>query len=468
MCIKRQICRLLFVHVIISSGSFCLAQSLPVKSDVAAKMVLVDDYWINGHNTDALIGNQDWARAAYFVGNMAMYYTNNDQKYLTYARSWANKWKWTLVGGNTNRLADAQCCGQTYIELYNIDTTGSNLTNITTNIDYMVNSTKKDDWWWCDALFMAMPVFTKIGSLYNNSSYFNKLYDLYSDCKTRRKLYDTTAHLWYRDGNFVYPNHPTPNGKKCFWSRGNGWAFAAHARTLQLLPTSDPHYNEYLATFKKMASALKDVQRSDGFWNVSLYDPQDFPGPETSGTSFFTYGLAWGINNGFLDKVTYETVVAKAWNGLTSIAVHSDGFLGYVQGVGSAPSSSQLVTYNHTADFGVGAFLLAGSEVYKLAGTTGVAQTSETPTDYTLNQNYPNPFNPSTVISYHLPAVSQVQIKVFDLLGREVVTLVNEIQQPGIHEAIFNAQNLSLTSGIYFYTMNTGKFVQTKKMILIK
>ncbi|HKJ41456.1 MAG TPA: glycoside hydrolase family 88 protein, partial [Sunxiuqinia sp.] len=159
----------------------------------------------------------------------------------------------------------------------------------------------------------------------------------------------------------------TPNGLKSYWARGNGWVFAAHVRVLQSLPKNDPHRQEYIETFQKMAAALKDRQREDGFWNVSLDDPNDHGGPETSGTSFFTYGIAWGINNAILDSATYMPVVQKAWAGLTSIAIHEDGFLGYVQGVGSNPSSSQPVTEWSTADFGVGAFLLAGNEVGKLA-----------------------------------------------------------------------------------------------------
>jgi rhamnogalacturonyl hydrolase YesR len=136
---------------------------------------------------------------------------------------------------------------------------------------------------------------------------------------------------------------------------------------LQELPANDPHRHEYLVTFQNMAAALKKVQRPDGFWNVSLADPNDFAGPEASGTAFFTYGMAWGINNGYLDGATYRPVVAKAWNGMVTAAVHPDGFLGYIQGVGREPASSQPVTYDTTSDFGVGAFLLAGSELSKLS-----------------------------------------------------------------------------------------------------
>jgi unsaturated rhamnogalacturonyl hydrolase len=345
------------------------AQTLPTKDQVYAKMKLINDYWINTHSDP---GNNQWQRAAYMVGNMSMYSLQKEQKYYDYALDWSIQNNWALNGGATTRHADNQGAGSTYIDLYKIAPADYKIQDITTSISGMVNSTKVDDWWWIDAQFMAMPQFTKLGLHYNDTRYFDKMYALYYDCKTRRGLYDTTANLWYRDGAFVYPQFTTPNGKKSFWSRGNGWVFAAHARVLDILPTSDPHYQEYLTTFKNMAAALKSVQRTDGFWNVSLYDPQDYPGPETSGTGFFTFGLAWGINKGHLDRATYEPVVAKAWNGIMTTAVKSDGFVGYIQGVGKEPASSQPVTSTSNFDFGVGAVLLAGSEVYKLAASTVV------------------------------------------------------------------------------------------------
>jgi rhamnogalacturonyl hydrolase YesR len=118
-----------------------------------------------------------------------------------------------------------------------------------------------------------------------------------------------------------------------------------------------------------MSKALKACQRSDGFWNVSLHDENHFGGKETSGTSLFVYGMAWGIRNGLLDRKEYLPVVLKAWNALVTEAVHEDGRLGYVQGTGKEPKDGQPVTFDHMPDFddyGVGCFLLAGTEVYKL------------------------------------------------------------------------------------------------------
>jgi rhamnogalacturonyl hydrolase YesR len=164
------------------------------------------------------------------------------------------------------------------------------------------------------------------------------------------------------------PPYKEPNGKNCYWSRGNGWVVAALVRVLDVLPKSDSHYNEYLDDYKKMMNAIVPLQRNDGSWNVSLMDSTHFGGKELTGTALFTYGMAWGINHGILDRKKFLPVTIKAWNALTS-CVHDNGFLGYVQGTGKEPKDSQPVGYDHVPDFedfGLGCFLLAASEVYKL------------------------------------------------------------------------------------------------------
>lgn len=341
------------------------AQTLPTKSDIISTMRLVDEHWMARNTTP---GNNQWARAAYFTGHLDFYKIYPKQQYLDYALLWANNNNWSLNGGTGTRNADNQICGQIYIDLYEMDNKqdSDRIAAIKTSIDNMVNSTKQDDWWWVDALYMAMPVFTRLGVLYDDEAYFTKMYEIYLNTKVTRSLYNTNEHLWYRDESFDPPYY-TPGGEDSYWSRGNGWVIAAHVRVLQQLPVDHPNRAEYIETFQQMAAALLPRQREDGFWNVSLDDPADFGGPETSGTSFFTYSLAWGINNGLLDSLTYAPAVIKAWNGLTNIAVQPTGFLGYVQGVGTNPSSSQPVTVGTTADFGVGAFLLAGTEVLKMA-----------------------------------------------------------------------------------------------------
>jgi rhamnogalacturonyl hydrolase YesR len=234
-----------------------------------------------------------------------------------------------------------------------------------------VKSEQNDDWWWIDAFQMAMPVFTRLGVLYNDNAYFDKMYDLYSYTKHKHGgngLYNQADKLWWRDKDFVAP-YKEPNGEDCYWSRGNGWVVAALARTLEMLPKSDPHYNEYLQDYKDLMAALLPVQRSDGFWNVSLHDPNHFGGKETTGTALFVYGMAWGINHGILDKATYLQPLTRGWNAMAKESVHPNGFLGYVQGTGKEPKDGQPVSYTSKPDFedyGLGCFLLAGTEVYKL------------------------------------------------------------------------------------------------------
>ena len=358
---KQFFATCILIFVIINGA----AQQLPTKSEVVSKMKLANDYWISQNSNP---GNNQWARAVYFTGNMDFYKAYPKEAYLQYANLWANNNNWSLNGGTATRNADNQTCGQVYIDLYNLDLTKqqNKISPIKSSIDNMVISTKSDDWWWVDALYMAMPVFTRLGVLYNDSTYFNKMYDIYYNNKTTRGLYNTTENLWYRDETFD-PPYVTKNGQDSYWARGNGWVIAAHVRVLQLLPVTNSHRNEYIETFQKMAEALKIRQRTDGFWNTSLDDQAEFDGPETSGTAFFTYGIAWGINNHLLDSATYTPVVLKAWEGLTTLALQPNGFLGYTQGVGASPA---LASAGTTQDFGVGAFLLAGTEIMKLSSGT--------------------------------------------------------------------------------------------------
>lgn len=277
-----------------------------------------------------------------------------------------------MRSGITTRNPDNQCCGQVYLEMYDIEPQEERLTNVTACISNVLNDTRVDDWSWVDTLHMAMPVYAKLGVLYENSAYFDKMYELYEFSKNQHGdagLYSRDDHLWWRDADFD-PPYTEPNGEDCYWSRGNGWVFAALARTLDVLPTSDPHRDEYIQDFRGMAAALKIIQRDDGFWNVSLHDPDHFGGPETSGTAFFVYGLAWGLNSGLLSVDEYESAMLKGWHAIADSALHDNGFLGYMQGTGKEPSAGQPVTYDSIPDFedfGLGAFLLAGSELYKRA-----------------------------------------------------------------------------------------------------
>jgi rhamnogalacturonyl hydrolase YesR len=350
---------------------------LPPRPDICAAVRKVNDRWIAA-NPDP--GNNQWARATYFSGNMAAYRMTEESRYLDYTRQWAAQWAYGLNHGVTTRNADDQCAGQVYYDLYDVSHDATHVADVNESLRLMVYGAqggKNDDWWWVDALHMAMPVFVRAGGFLADDAYLRKLWKLYYDTKYVRKLYDYTYELWYRDGRFTGSNAiKSPNGKPVFWSRGNGWALAAHAKTLSLLNPTERRIHQvvggddwrpYRFNITGMARALKAAQRADGFWNTNLADPDHYGGPESSGTALFVFGLAHGIRNHIIDSATYLPVVARAWNGLVGTAVRADGLLGYVQDVGDRPAPT---TAGETHDFGVGAFLLAAAEVFKLASTT--------------------------------------------------------------------------------------------------
>lgn len=373
--IKRT---LFYLFIFTFSSAICAAQKLPSKKNILKPMQLTNQYFMNKWSDPgkSIVTNRErpsniWTRGVYYEGLMALYNIDTQKKYYDYAVEWGEKHNWSMRSGANTRNADDQTCGQTYIDLFMLGHKPERIKDIKTSMDGMVKSDKKDDWNWIDAIQMAMPVFVRLGVIYNDTGYFRKMYDLYAFAKYNhggKGLYNASEHLWWRDKDFV-PPYKEPNGEDCYWSRGNGWVFAALARTLSLLPKSDPHYNEFLQDFTDMAAALVPIQRKDGFWNVSLHDSTHFGGKETSGTALFTYGFAWGINKGVLNKKVYRPLVIKSWNAMVKECVHADGMLGYVQGTGKEPKDGQPVSYTNTPDFddyGLGCFLLAGSEVYKM------------------------------------------------------------------------------------------------------
>ncbi|MBK7100116.1 MAG: glycoside hydrolase family 88 protein [Sphingobacteriales bacterium] len=354
------------------------AQKISLKKEVLSPMKKANEYFMNKWPDPgkAIITNKErpsniWTRGVYYEGMMALYYIDTKKKYYDYAVEWGEKHHWGLNGGISTKNADNQCCGQTYIDLYLIDKKEERIKDITACMDNVINSGKDDDWSWIDAIQMGMPVFTKLGILYKDKKYFDKMYAMYSFSKNKHGgsgLYNTEEHLWWRDKDFV-PPYKEPNGKNCYWSRGNGWVIAALVRVLDELPKTDPHYNEYLEDFKDMCAALIKNQQPDGLWTVSLHDPNHYGGKEITGSSLFVYGFAWGVRNGILDRKVYMPVLTKAWKNIVKDGVHKNGFLGYVQGTGKEPKDGQPVTYNsmpNFEDYGLGCFLLAGTEIYKL------------------------------------------------------------------------------------------------------
>ncbi|HTV18194.1 MAG TPA: glycoside hydrolase family 88 protein, partial [Polyangiaceae bacterium] len=279
--------------------------------------------------------------------------------------------------------ADMRACGQTYLDLYALDPQHVRIAQLEESVRHLVDSGNTAAWWWIDAIQMDMPVFARLGVLRKDPSLFEAMHQLYAHTRDTEGggLLDPKTGLWWRDKNFN-PGEPytkSPNGIDVYWSRGNGWVLAALARVLEVLPADEPHRAAYEADFRALAAALLPLQRDDGFWNSSLADPNHCAaageagedGPETSGTALFAYGFAWGIRHGVLDGKTYGPSLVAAWNGLTRVAVRADGFLGYVQSTGAAPCTAReplgADAVPDFEDFGVGCFLLAGSELVQLS-----------------------------------------------------------------------------------------------------
>jgi rhamnogalacturonyl hydrolase YesR len=303
--------------------------------------------------------DNDWVRATFFPGVMALYATTNDSKYRDAAIAWSEQFKWTPPGDQ--RMADRLACGQTYCELYFLERDPKMIAPFRAAVDRMIESKKpgRADWWWCDSLFMAPPALVRLSRATGDAKYTAFMNELYWDAADY--LYDTEENLFFRDKTY-FPTRESKNGEKIFWARGNGWVMGGIARVLEYLPQDDPHRPRFIKLHQDMSARLLDLQGPDGFWRSSLLDTEEFPQPETSGTAFFCFAYAWGINNGTLDRAKYLPATMKAWNALAG-KVGADGKLGHVQKVAAGPGE---VKPEDTHEYAVGAFLLAGSEIVKL------------------------------------------------------------------------------------------------------
>lgn len=345
------------------------------RADVVAAIDKANSYWI------ARTPAAEWAFwnvAAYHTGNLEAWRVTGNDKYLRYTQAWAehNQWQgakstdkaaWKYSYGETDDyvlFGDWQICFQVYADLYQLDKDPRRIARAREVMEHQMATARNDYWWWADGLYMVMPVMTKLYKATGNRQYLDKLHEYYRYANSI--MYDPAEGLYYRDAKYVYPKHKSVNGRKDFWARGDGWVFAGLARVLAELPADDPHRAEYVQRFQTMAQALLPLQQPGGYWTRSLMDPGHAPGPETSGTAFFTYGLLWGVNSGLLPRETYLPAAQRGWRYLTTVALQPDGKLGYVQPIGERAIPGQVVDVNSTTHFGVGAFLLAGAEMVRL------------------------------------------------------------------------------------------------------
>ncbi len=315
-----------------------------------------------------------WIQGAFFVGLTRWAEQKNNPRYLQalVAKGEANKWKL----GDKSWHADDQVIGYSYAavaarnnDLSLIVPTQKIFKEILANrathsLEYNPDPTGQGEatcqqrWCWCDALFMAPPVWAAVGKLTGDPKYLNYVDEEYQ--ATIDYLFDKQEHLFYRDGRFF--ERRSKNGKKIFWSRGNGWVFAGLPLLIEQIPANDPRKQKYEQLFKTMAASLIKLQQPNGFWPSSLLDKDEFNVPETSGTGFMTFGLAWGINKGLLSREDYLPAVTAGWKGLAS-AVDKSGKLGWVQQVGVSP---EKILPEDTQLYGVGALLLAAAEMGRL------------------------------------------------------------------------------------------------------
>lgn len=311
-----------------------------------------------------------WTRAVYYEGLMALYEVDPQQRYADYIDLWGNHHNWLPRKGKDNMNADNQCCQQVYIDRFLQSGNKECIANVGNNLDGQINTGKNDFWTWIDAIQMAMPVYAKYAKMTGQRKYLDYAMSSYKWTRDTLAggLFNKKEGLWWRDKDYV-PPYKEKDGNNCYWSRGNGWVYAALVRVMQTLPKNSKEYKYLKKDFLAMTKALLKCQRKDGFWNVSLVSPVTFGGPEITGTSLFLYGMAWGVNNGILSQKKYSATMVKAWKAIAS-CIHPNGFIGYNQGTGKDPSAGQPVTFNSMPDFedyGTGCLLLAAAEYYKLA-----------------------------------------------------------------------------------------------------
>lgn len=320
-----------------------------------------------------------WTRAVYYEGLMALQAIDPQQRYIDYAVRWADFHKWSPRNGVNTCDADDQCCGQTYVELlpYVKKDYRQQLATVIANLEHQMQTpnVKKANgamygWWtWIDAIQMAMPLYMQIYQLTGDAKYRD--YAMKSYEWTRNECgggcFNVKEGLWWRDADYVAP-YQEKDGKNCYWSRGNGWVYAALVRCMNVLSPKEKAYKQLKKDFILMSQALLKCQHEDGFWHASLVSDVNYPTPEMTGTALFLYGMSWGIQQGFLKDKQYRPACDKAWGALKS-CIHADGFLGWNQGTGKDPSAGQPVTFTSVPDFedyGTGCYLLGLSEYYKL------------------------------------------------------------------------------------------------------
>jgi rhamnogalacturonyl hydrolase YesR len=306
-----------------------------------------------------------WTWSVLYSGFMEASDSLGDPKYRDAMEAMAKKYDWKLRAHLPD--ADNQSVAQTYLELYLQKKDPAMIQPTQSELDAVLAAPrgtsipgKEIAWWWCDALFMAPPVWSRMYAATGDRKYIAYLDEEWA--KTSDRLYDAKEHLYARDSSYL--TRTEANGKKMFWSRGNGWVMGGIIRTLKYLPKDDPARAKYVTQLREMAARVAELQGKDGLWRAGLLDPDDYDQPEASGSALMVYALAAGVNEGILDRKVYRPVIEKGWAGLLH-HVYADGRLGCIQQTGAEPAPFKA---SASYTYGVGAFLLAGSEIRQMDG----------------------------------------------------------------------------------------------------
>ena len=352
--------------------------------ELISKIKLVNDKWLL---TEPWKENTNWATACYFMGCLDAYEETGEKRYLDAAVRWGEEhdwracvegnldyardvlvnhftvegrldWKFDDIADYLNIHADHLTCGGTFLKLKKYVPEKANIDSIKRIMDFMINDPHVDYWWWVDTIHMALCIMHKVTEVTGDERYADKAHALYMDTKSRLGLYDTEEHLWHRDWRYLPENGLTKNGKKIFWSRGNGWAYAGLIQTMEQIGREHRHYAEYEKTFLEMTDALMKCRGKDGFWRASLHDADEFPMIETSGTLLFLSSILKAVRLGVLDE-SYLAVFEESFDAMNEHAVFEDGTIGWVQGVAGSPGETLR---EGTRDYAVGYYLMTCCE----------------------------------------------------------------------------------------------------------
>jgi rhamnogalacturonyl hydrolase YesR len=362
---KKQIVFLLLVSLISAMNAGAQTADVFQKKTIKTKMLKVAEWQLKNPKHDL----DDWTNGAFYAGVFAAFETTRSPEIMKALMEMGEKNNWQP--GKRFDHADDLVISQTYVDLYRLKK-DKKMIQPTIDTVRKIQTEKSPEaqkhgiiWWWCDALFMAPPALAKLGKTLNDKTYY-ELSDKFF-METYDLLYDQQEKLFARDAGYLInekgEGRKEANGKKIFWSRGNGWVAGGLVRLLKELPRDYPRRAFYENLYKEMMERVLTLQQADGLWRSSLLDPASYPGGEASGSGFYLYAMAWGINNKMLDKNKFLPAVKKGWTGLNSL-VKEDGKVGWTQPIGADPRK------NFDAEswevYGAGAYLLAGSEIIKL------------------------------------------------------------------------------------------------------